>query len=78
MLIFIQCASCKCEAPATVNEGRPDIPAHWVALCAELEPDYELYACSEHCGKRTGYSLSEAFPGSHILERRVELEQPSP
>lgn len=73
MLIYIQCASCKCEAPATDNEGTPDIPMDWIALSAEDEPCYELYACSEHCGRRTGYSLSEAFPGSHILERRVEL-----
>ena len=74
VLYFIECAGCKTQAPATNNQGVPDIPASWYALCAESRPDYELYACSEVCSQRAGYALHLNYPHDHIVERRVSEE----
>ena len=74
MLIYIECAGCKCQTPATDNNGTPDIPARWMALCAESNPTYELYACSPECAHRTGFALSQTYPEDNILERRVMSE----
>ena len=74
VLFFIECAGCKCQTPATDNQGVPDIPAHWFALRPESRPDYELYACSSECSHRTGYALRLSYPEDSILERRVAAE----
>lgn len=76
MLFFVECAGCKREAPATDNQGKPDIPADWFAVSAESNPGYELYACCRACSNRTGYALSLSYPGDHIHERRVETSPP--
>ena len=71
-LIYVQCAACKTEEPATDNDGKPDIPSHWRALWAESNPKYELYACSPSCRRITSYALVQSYPLDHIMERRVE------
>ena len=72
VLIYVQCAACKAEAPATDNDGKPDIPEDWRALWAESNPTYELYACSAGCRRITSYALLQSYPEDHVMERRVE------